>query len=89
MTKRPLRPRRRAVGLGWRWGAAAVVTVAVVAVAVVVILDHVPKVFRAGPVAVGDAAPIFVLQSSGGERVDLADYIGRKAVLLVFHAGYQ
>lgn len=57
--------------------------------AVVVILDYVPHIFRPVPVSVGEAAPTFVLESSTGGRVDLADYIGRKAVLLVFHAGYQ
>jgi peroxiredoxin len=31
---------------------------------------------------------MFVLESSAGDRVDLADYVGRKAVLLVFHEGY-
>ena len=89
MTKRPLPARRRAVGLGWRWGAAALLAVVVWAVAVVVVLDYVPNVFHAAPVAVGETALTFVLESSGGERVDLADYIGRKAVLLVFHGGYQ
>jgi peroxiredoxin len=89
MTRRPLRPRRRSVGLGWRWGAAAAAAVAVVAVVVGVFLEHVPKGFRPAPVALGETAPTFVLESSGGERVDLADHVGRNAILLVFHAGYQ
>jgi peroxiredoxin len=89
MTRQPLRPRRRSVGLGWRWGAAAAAAVTVVAVIVVAFLEHVPKVFRPAPVALGETAPTFVLESSGGERVDLADHVGQKTILLVFHAGYQ
>jgi len=37
--------------------------------------------FAAG---VGDVAPAFELQTSGGESVSLADYRGKKAVYLVF-----
>lgn len=89
MTSRRLTRRRRAIGLGWKWGAGALMTAALVAVVVVVIVEYLPTVSRPAPVAPGETAPPFVLESSAGARVDLADYLGRKAVLLVFHGGYQ
>lgn len=39
-----------------------------------------------GPIAVGDAAPAFTLESASGETVSLSDYAG-KPVLLYFSMG--
>lgn len=40
-----------------------------------------------GPVAIGDVAPAFSLPSASGEDVSLADFAGKKAVLLYFSMG--
>jgi len=42
----------------------------------------------AGTVTVGQPAPAFTLQDSDGHSVNLADYLGRKPVLLVFYMTY-
>jgi peroxiredoxin len=89
MIRRPVRPRRRGLGLGWRWAVLALGAAAAIAAAVVVILDYGTTVVRPAVVAVGDVAPTFVLESTRGERVDLASYVGRKPVILVFHGGYH
>lgn len=86
--RRAFRSRRRRLGLSWRWGVIAVVAATVVGAGVVGILDYGATLFRAVPVAVGEPAPTFVLESSAGLRVDLRSYAGNKAVLLVFHGGY-
>jgi peroxiredoxin Q/BCP len=39
---------------------------------------------QAGPPAVGDVAPGFVLAGSDGETYDLADYRGRKVVVVAW-----
>ncbi len=39
-------------------------------------------------VAVGTEAPLFALESYGGETIALADYRGRKNVVLVFYRGH-
>jgi hypothetical protein len=39
-------------------------------------------------VAEGDPAPAFVLPDQQGRQVALADYLGRKAVVLVFYMIY-
>lgn len=39
-------------------------------------------------VAVGDAAPLFTLESYHGEPVSLEDYRGEKNVVLVFYRGH-
>jgi hypothetical protein len=38
-----------------------------------------------GELGVGDPAPSFTLPSEAGEQVSLADYLGKKPVLLYFH----
>jgi hypothetical protein len=42
----------------------------------------------AGAVTEGEPAPVFVLQDADGHSVNLADYLGRKPVLLVFYMTY-
>lgn len=54
-----------------------------------VIIDYVPHLLGAGAVEIDDDASAFVLETSGGDRVDIAEALGRKRVLLVFHGGYQ
>ena len=39
-------------------------------------------------VAAGTEAPLFALESFGGETVTLADYRGEKNVILVFYRGH-
>lgn len=39
-------------------------------------------------VAVGDEAPLFTLESHGGEPVELAGFRGEKNVVLVFYRGH-
>ena len=39
-------------------------------------------------VAVGTEAPLFALESYAGETIALADYRGRKNVVLVFYRGH-
>jgi hypothetical protein len=36
----------------------------------------------------GDTAPAFALDDHGGRRVSLADYLGKKPVVLVFYMTY-
>lgn len=45
-----------------------------------------PRPEQEGPVAVGDAAPAFTLESASGGPVALSDYAG-KSVLLYFSMG--
>jgi cytochrome oxidase Cu insertion factor (SCO1/SenC/PrrC family) len=45
-----------------------------------------PSRQREGPIAVGDTAPAFTLQSASGGPVSLSDYAG-KPVLLYFSMG--
>jgi len=40
------------------------------------------------PVHEGEAAPRFVLQDSTGRQIFLADYLGRRPVVLVFYMTY-
>lgn len=89
MTRRRLTGRRRAIGLGWKWAAGALVTAAFVVAVVVAIVEFVPRISRPAPVTPGERAPTFVLDSSAGERVALGDYLGRTAVVLIFHGGYH
>ena len=55
-----------------------------------------PAVAQLGPkgsatdinlVKVGQSAPDFTLESSDGEAITLADYRGKKSVVLVFYRG--
>ncbi|MBI4592982.1 MAG: redoxin domain-containing protein [Candidatus Rokubacteria bacterium] len=39
-------------------------------------------------VTVGEAAPPFLLEDSDGHPVNVADYLGRKPVVLVFYMTY-
>ncbi len=41
-----------------------------------------------GPVHEGEAAPRFVLQDATGRQIFLADYLGRRPVVLVFYMTY-
>lgn len=41
-----------------------------------------------GATAEGDLAPQFVLESHDGRQVALADYLGRKPVVLLFYMTY-
>ena len=89
MSRRSSRGRRARSRPGWQWWAWVLAAAALVIAAVVGILDYAPRLFRQAPVAPGDKAPTFVLESSGGERVNIADYLGREPVLLIFFPGYR
>ncbi len=39
-------------------------------------------------IKVGDAAPAFTLEDQDGKPVQLADYRGKRSVVLVFYRGY-
>lgn len=41
-----------------------------------------------GVPGVGDPAPAYVLEAGDGRRVDLADYLGRQPVVLLFYMNY-
>ena len=89
MSRRPVRGRRRRIGVGWQWGAWALLAAALAIGVVVGILDYGPRLFPGVPIAQGEKAPVFTLENSAGARVSVADYFGRKAVLLIFIPGYQ
>ena len=44
---------------------------------------------KAGPVAVGDAAPDFTLTSISGRNVTLSEFRGQSCVVLVFLRGFS
>jgi hypothetical protein len=42
---------------------------------------------QADALQVGDKAPLFALPSTTGEQIKLADYLGKKPVVLFFYIG--
>ena len=43
---------------------------------------------RNSPVAVGEAAPDFLLEGQDGQKISLSDARGKSPVVLVFYRGY-
>lgn len=88
-SRRRSRFRRGSHRPAWHWWALALIAAALNVVIVVAVLDYAPRLFRRAPIEPGQTAPAFVLDGSAGERVDLADYLGRRVLLLIFLPGYQ
>ena len=73
-----------------RWYGWATLVVAVTLLILGSYVNFVMARIPAGPTAlrVGEAAPDFTLTDAGGRATSLAEYRGKKPVLLVFYRGY-
>ena len=89
MSRKPSRSGRGKARPAWQWWTLVLIAAALNAAIVAVILDYGPRLFRGSPIEPGQIAPAFALDSTTGERVDLADYPGRHVVLLIFFPGYR
>ena len=49
-------------------------------------VETVPQ--RAAPITIGETAPDFTLEDQNGRNVTLAEWRGKKSVVLVFYRGY-
>lgn len=81
MNKTARRPRKRRSRARWVWLGLAAVALVVAGVGYVEL--------RASRVQEGAAAPPFVLQAGGGGHVDIASYLGRRPVILMFDMSYR
>ena len=84
--QRPRGQRRRQGRRSFRLGLWVIAVVGLLVLAGAWYLDSRSALGR--PSREGDPAPPFVLRDSEGRQVALADYLGRKPVLLVFYMTY-